>query len=123
MFDLRFDFPCWSYMCSNKGMVQVLPAAGFRPTDNRPGTAGWPALSGPRTVARTDGGIIRHDCPDRQSLAGAGRRAGQGHGRGTGSAGPLAARRPAGLPDGPGRAAIATRVCPPGTGHTPEEEL
>ena len=42
-------------------MVLVLPAAGFRPTDNRPGAAGLPASSWPRAVAWTDGGIIRHD--------------------------------------------------------------
>jgi len=104
------------------GMAQVMPAAGFRPTQNRPGGPDWPARSRPLTAAPTDGGILRHDYPRRQSPAEAGW-LDQRHERSAGSAGPPGIQGH--CPDGrarTGRAATTTRVCPPGTGHTPEEE-
>jgi hypothetical protein len=104
-------------------MAQVLPGMAFRPADNRPDTKVWPVAAGQRTVTVTDGGIIRHGRPHRQSHAEAGCGAKRGHGRRTCSAGPPCVhdRRPAGPPHGAAPTATATRVCRSGTGHPPEE--
>jgi hypothetical protein len=124
MFDSGFDFPCWSYMCSNKDMAQVMPATGFRPTDTRPGAPRWHAMSEPGIAMPADLGIMRHDGPHSQRRTGAGCRAMRGRRRAIHPGG-LGGFR--GRPAGGGAFAsepivIATRVCPTGTGHTPEEE-
>jgi hypothetical protein len=81
-------------------------------------------VSGQRTAAPTDGGIIRQDRLSCQRRAARGRRAWHGLGRGNGALVLQGGHehRPGCLPLAAGPAANRTTACPPDIGHTPEEE-
>ena len=123
-FELIFEpvtsFPCWSYICSNTGMVQVMPVARMRWAASGPAAPAGRRASRRGSAMPPVGRIMRRDWPHRQPASSAGCPANQGRGRGGSSAGPPGTRdgrtgQPWHVADG----SATTKAGPPGTGHTP----